>query len=274
MAKDLSGRMKAVVADATRTVRTTDPASGWEEFEAALTQRVSSEISNAAVGLASAANDLAAQLAAEFSEHEAAIAPPLSVALPAAVVGARALVMEGRATPWRGVLVDAGWGGLEALGVMGSILTFTSISLFNPFSLVIGVFIGGKSLRDSRRRDLERRRDQAVAAVERYVQDAVLAAERELEATTRRIRRDLRSTYQRRAEALLRAAQDSLAAAERTIGADPTQRDQRRRQLSARLADLEALAHRAEALARPMTGPGGRSDKHSLGHSPEGSVDE
>jgi phytoene dehydrogenase-like protein len=168
-----------------------------------------------------------------------------------ALAGASALALD--ATRWRGVLVDAGWGGLEALGVLGSILTFTSISLFNPFSLVIGAFIGGKTLRDSRRRELERRREQATEAVARYVQDATRAADRELKSTTRRIRRELRTTYQRRAEAVHRSAREALAAAESTIGTDPAGRDARRQALAERLAELHALDQRALALGAAAT---------------------
>jgi hypothetical protein len=245
--REVGRRMKAVLAEAVATVRGTDPATGWQDFEAALTRQVSAEVSAVAVRVTEAANALAAGLARDFAEEEAAVAPTVLAPAAPELVEGHAVARAG-ATRWRGVLVDAGWGGLEALGVMGSILTFTSISLFNPFSLVIGVFIGGKSLRDSRRRELERRRDQAVEAVTQYVQDAVEAADREFAATTRRIRRELRTTYQRRAEALHRSAREALSAAERTIGADPASRQARRSTVEARLAALEALERRAADL--------------------------
>jgi hypothetical protein len=246
--KDLARRMKAVLADAEGTVRATDPATSWDEFGAALARQVSAEISAVAVALSGAANDLAARLAEEFAAHEASISPLVTVPTAVTAGGDGRLTLRQAGTPWRGVLVDAGWGGLEALGVLGSILTFTSISLFNPFSLVIGVFIGGKTLRDARRREVDRRREQASASVAQYVQDATQAADRELKSTSRRIRRELRTTYQRRADALLRSAQDSLAAAERTIGTDAGRREERRGELGARLAALESLAQRAARL--------------------------
>ena len=245
--REVARRMKAVLAEAEATVRSSDPATGWQDFEAALTRQVSGEVSAVAVRVTEAANALAAGLARDFAEEEAAVAPTVLAPAAPELTEGHAVALAG-ATRWRGVLVDAGWGGLEALGVMGSILTFTSISLFNPFSLVIGVFIGGKSLRDSRRRELERRRDQAVEAVTRYIQDAVEAADREFAATTRRIRRELRTTYQRRAEALHRSAREALSAAERTIGADPAARQARRAAVETRLGELEALERRAAAL--------------------------
>ncbi len=247
--RELARRSKAVLAEAEQTVRTTDPASHWDEFGATLARRVSEEVSAVTVELSAMATDLAARLADEFAAHEAAIAPLVIAPAPPALDGEAPPTLLPAGTPWRGVLVQAGWGGLEALGVMGSILTFTSISLFNPFSLVIGALIGGKSLRDARRREVERRREQATESVAQYVHDAVQAADRELKSTTRRIRRDLGTTYQRRADALLRSAQDALAAAERTIGADGADREGRRRELADRLGRLETLARRADNLA-------------------------
>lgn len=241
---ELARRMKSVTADAERTVRASDPGAAWDEFGAALARRVSEEVSAVAVGVGDLAAALAARLAEEFAEHEAALASTVDARLLAAAsaVAGGAPPALTRTTLRRELVVDAGWGGLEAMGVMGSILAFTSISLFNPFSLVIGVFIGGKTVRDARRRDIERRRDQASDAVAQYVHDAQQAADRELKATSRRIRRELRTTYQRRADALYRSARESLAAAQRTVGGDDARRESRRRELAEQLGELESLA--------------------------------
>jgi hypothetical protein len=150
------------------------------------------------------------------------------------------------------VLVEAGWGGLEALGVMGSILTFTSISLFNPFSLVIGFFVGGRSFRQARQRQVASRREQALEAVNRYLDDAAVAARRERQGTLRRVRRELRTTYQRRAESLHRSARESLAAARRAVETGEPDREARRTDLAARLAQVLALDGRAVALGNSL----------------------
>lgn len=251
--EDLTRRIKGVLVKAEQTVRTTDPASGWEQFEAALTREVSQEISEVAVRLTEGANEVAGRLARHFAEQEAVIAPSITAPGRLPVDGAGAVVLGPRGAAWRGVLVDAGWGGVEALGVLASILTFTSFSLFNPFALVIGALVGGKTLRDSRRREVERRREQALEAITRYGDDAVRAADREFKANARRIRRELRTAYQRRAQALHRSARESLAAANRTLGSDESTRAARHDALAARLRALEALDQRADQLpaARP-----------------------
>ena len=250
--EDLTRRIKAVLVKAEQTVRNTDPASGWEQFEAALTRQVSQEISEVAVRLTEGANEVAGRLARHFAEQEAVIAPTITAPGRLPVDGAGAVALGPRSAAWRGVLVDAGWGGVEALGVLASILTFTSFSLFNPFALVIGALVGGKTLRDSRRREVERRREQALDAITRYGNDAVRAADREFKANARRIRRELRTAYQRRAQALHRSARESLAAANRTLSSDESTRAARQDELASRLHALEALDRRAnELLAAP-----------------------
>lgn len=245
---DLGRRIKAVLVKAEQTLRTTDPASGWEQFEAALTQRVSQEISEVAVRLTEGATEVAGRLARHFAEQEAVIAPTITAPGHLPVDGAGAVALGPRSAAWRGVLVDAGWGGVEALGVMASILTFTSFSLFNPFALVIGALVGGKTLRDSRRREVERRREQTLEAITRYGEDAIRAADREFKANTRRIRRELRTAYQRRAQALHRSARESLAAANRTLGGDESMRAAHHDELASGLRSVEVLDRRADEL--------------------------
>jgi hypothetical protein len=211
---------------------------------------VSHEISEVAVRLTEGANEVAARLARHFAEQEAVIAPTIGAPGRLPVDGAGAVTLGPRSAAWRGVLVDAGWGGVEALGVLASILTFTSFSLFNPFALVIGALVGGKTLRDSRRREVERRRDQAMEAITRYGDDAMRAADREFKVNVRRIRRELRTAYQRRAQALHRSARESLAAANRTLGSDESTRAARHDELVNRLHALEALDRRADELLR------------------------
>jgi uncharacterized membrane protein YccC len=155
----------------------------------------------------------------------------------------------------RGALVDAGWGGVEALGVVGSVLTFTSISLFNPFSLLIGVFIGGRSLRQLRQRELERRQEEATQAITRYLDEAGRDTKRQWHSALRRIRRELRTYFQAQADALHRSARDSHTAARRIADTDagPSQRAEIRRAVGDRLLELETLDQKADALKAALS---------------------
>lgn len=247
---EVTARMRGVASEARKTIMNTDPASHWDDFEAALARQVSSEMAAISTVLLAGAQGIAERIAEHFAEHEATLAPSLDNSV------ARALEVEGRlaaASPtkfeWRGVLLEAGWGGLEGLAAIGSILTFTSISLFNPFALAIGVFVGGKTLRQARKRELLRRREQAIEAIDRYLADAGEAADRQWRASLRNIRRELRTAYQKRAEELHRSTRDSLAAARRSLAAADGNRTTRLADLATRLGRLQALDDRATHLA-------------------------
>ena len=201
--QEVADRLRRVQQEAERTLSTTDPGSSWDEFEAALTRQTSAEIGAASQLVVAGATRLAQRIAEHFVEHEVGIAPALS-AFPAELEPTSPLDLErvGR-TRWRGEVFEAGWGGVEAMGVIAGML---SVGVLNPFSLMIGVLIGGKSLREARQRELEQRRERASEAVERYLDDAKREADRGRQFALRRIRRELRSNYQRRADALYRSA--------------------------------------------------------------------
>jgi hypothetical protein len=251
---EVSARLRTVAADARQTMATSDPAVHWDEFEAALGRQVASEMAAVSATLLDATQVIAQRIAEHFAEHEAAIAPALTTTL-APALAVEASVGLGIATKfeWRGVLLEAGWGGLEGLAAIGSILTFTSISLFNPFALAIGVFVGGKTLRQARKRELQRRREQAIDAIDRYLDDASQAADRQWRASLRTIRRELRTAYQRRAEELHRSTRDSLDGARRSVVAADGDRAVRLGQLAGRLARLQQLDDRATGLGLAAT---------------------
>jgi len=243
---EVAQRLLAVKREAEQTVTSTDPASSWDEFEAALTRRTTGEVGAASQLLVEGANRLAGQIAEYFSEHEAVIAPTLSGA-PSEPVPAQTVGLEStNRMVWRSELLDAGWGGIEAMGAIAGML---SISVLNPFTLVVGVLMGGKSIHQLRQRELEQRRQQAMDAVARYLEDAKQEADRQRKFALRRIRRDLRSSYHRRADALYRSARDSLAAARRAGGADQGGREQRAAELVGELTRLHTLDQRADELA-------------------------
>jgi hypothetical protein len=178
-------------------------------------------------------NDLAANIADQFS----AMAPTLPSEVGPTAMDAPVPSAELMRSQWRGALVHAGWGGVEALGVVGTVLSFASVTLINPFSLVIGAFIGGRSVRQARQRERARRQEQALDAVTRYLDEAALDATRRWRSEIRRIRRELRTYYQEQADSLHRSAQAAAAAARAAAGLSPDQRSA----MVARLDELRAL---------------------------------
>jgi hypothetical protein len=153
---------------------------------------------------------------------------------------------EEAGTPLHSELLEAGWGGIEAVSVIAGVL---SVGLLNPVSLVIGVLMGGKSLRQARQRELEDRRQRAVESVTRYLDDTKREADRGRQLALRRVRRELRTTCQGRAEALYRSARDSLAAATRAIAAGRAGRETRAAEVDAALERLVTFERTADQLA-------------------------
>jgi GTP-binding protein EngB required for normal cell division len=252
---EVETRIREIRSEAERSLAKIDPAAKWDQFEAELARQVSNEMSAISAILLEGAHEVADRIAEHFAGHEAAIAPAFQTDAPG--LTAEAILATGTAkTQWRGVLMEAGWSGLEGLAAIGSILTFTTISLFNPFSLAVGLFIGGKSLHQARHRELQRRRQQALEAVDRYLADAARATDREWRSSLRRIRRELRVAYQERADTLYRSARESLAAARRTGVANEADRAARQASLAADLDSLQALDRRAGQLATALSGSG------------------
>ncbi|MFP5318018.1 MAG: dynamin family protein [Acidimicrobiia bacterium] len=249
MDHEVSRRLLDVRREAERTVTATDPSSAWDEIEAALTRRAAAEVAAAAQAFTEAAGELGRRIAEHFAEHEAVIAPALPVAgadlgLPAA------LEYECDGGPlWRGELFEAGWGGAEAMSAIAGML---SISVFNPFAVVIGVLMGGRTVRQARQRELQERRQQAMQAVDRYLEEARREVARHRQSALRRIRRELLAFYRRRAGGLYRSARDSLAAAQRTLDADRPALEARAAEVATALGRLRAIDGRAQELAATL----------------------
>jgi hypothetical protein len=225
--------MRTVLDEARSTISHIDPASSWDEFSADLTRRMSAEMAVVSSTFLQGVNDLAANIADQFS----AMAPTLPSEVGPTAMDAPVPSAELMRSQWRGALVHAGWGGVEALGVVGTVLSFASVTLINPFSLVIGAFIGGRSVRQARQRERARRQEQALDAVTRYLDEAALDATRRWRSEIRRIRRELRTYYQEQADSLHRSAQAAAAAARAAAGLSPDQRSA----MVARLDELRAL---------------------------------
>ena len=233
-------RLRLVQAETEAAVREADPADGWDDLEATLARRVGAEMSAVSTRLVDGTTQLAQEIGDRFAASGAGVGGGLDVGALTAPAGALRPGGAGN-LQWRRALVEAGWGGVEALGAIGSILTFTSVSLFNPFSLVVGLFIGGRSWRAAKRRGLEQRRDQAVTAIRQYLEDVGEAARRDCRSGLRRARRELRLSYQQRAASMHRSGRAALEAARRAADEGSAAREARRAERTAVLDALDAL---------------------------------
>jgi hypothetical protein len=122
------------------------------------------------------------------------------------------------------------------------------MTLINPFSVGAGLLLGGKTLKDERRRIVTRRQGEAKAAVRRYLDDVKFQASKESRDMLRRVQRDLRDHFTTQAEEMNRSLGDSLRAAERSVKTSKGDRERRLAEIKAELARLETLQHKVRTL--------------------------
>lgn len=252
---DFRTRTRALIREAEEAIDKGDPAKGWEELVAWLQRRAAADIGENYALLAQRARELSARVAEHFGGEVDASEVSLEVAAPEETI--RSIQVTG------GVKKSEGFGsvGLTLMrGTQGGLLTFSmfasiagvGISLTNPIMLGLGLLMGGKTLKDQKQRELAGRRQQAKAAVRKYVDELNISIGKDSRDTLRRVQRELRDTFSARAEEIFRSASESLAGAQRALQQDQATRGERAGALEAELGKLAQVRRRANALA-----PGG-----------------
>jgi hypothetical protein len=254
---DLRERMRAIGRVAERELDEIDPAAAAEEFSAWLRQKVAAAASATFVWTMQRAEWLAGQVAEHFAEDGRQALPEIGRgdrASPLASVGTfRPAEAERFGIGQRLVVgMRGGYGGTLMFGMLGSL---AGLALINPVSVAAGLLLGGKTVRDERKRMLQRRQAEAKNAVRRHLDDVVFQVSKECRDLLREIQRTLRDHFTARAEEVQRSLADSLTAARNAVKTDRAQREARVRDLRAELTRVADLARTAELLD---PGPPGR----------------
>lgn len=127
-----------------------------------------------------------------------------------------------------------GYGGTLMIGMLS---TVAGVAMINPLSVGAGLLLGGKTVRDERKRMLQRRQAEAKAAVRRHVDDVVFQAGKQCRDVLREIHRTLRDHFARQADESQRVYAESLAVTQARV-----------RDLDAELARVANLARMAREL--------------------------
>lgn len=136
-------------------------------------------------------------------------------------------------------------GGLAMFGFLGG---FAGVTLAAPVLAGLGLYLGGRGLKDERHRQLAQRRAQARVAVCKYVDELMFAVTNESREALRVVQRSGRDHFARLAEESQRTATDALAAAKRALEADRADRATRLTDVEAELRRVDGLAQRANAM--------------------------
>jgi hypothetical protein len=248
---DQRNRLRAVLREAESSIDGGDPANTWAELEPWLYRKVAWEASESYRVLAAQTQQLAERVGEHFREMLGGDDPLSAVHLPALRVDDLEVDASAEFHRMGGGEQTLTWlrgtyGGFAMFGMVGSLAGLTAL---NPISLPLGLLLGRKALRDEKERKLTIRRQEAKAAVRRYVDEAQFALGKDLRDGLRRIQRELRDLFQARAEELQRTTNEALAAAQQAAQSTVQERQERLRAVDAELERLETLRQAAAELA-------------------------
>ena len=139
-------------------------------------------------------------------------------------------------------------GGYGGMLMIGMATTLAGLALLNPISIGAGLLFGTKTVRDERKRMLQRRQAEAKQAVRKHIDEVTFQVGKDSRDMLRRTQRQLRDHYSSLAEEVSTSIASSVLAAQSAVNTTTSERQSRIRDLKAELARIEVLATRARAL--------------------------
>jgi signal recognition particle receptor subunit beta len=259
---DLQSRLRAVMHDVETIIDEGDPNETWADTEVWLRRQVAvAGVVNRDL-LIERARELGERVAqafdleagtevevqlAQFSADldELELASVSSLSMPGGRLAS--LVMAGRTSIIVPMLVIS----------LGSVLALPVLAVAG-IAATLGAGIGGKLLKDERKRQRTYRQQQAKAAVRRYVDEVAFVMNKDTRDSLRKTQRQLRDDFQERAALIHRTTAAALTAADRSARLAPAEQSARAAQLSVegeRLRSIRSgLREVALAGARPSAG--------------------
>jgi hypothetical protein len=246
---DLRDRLRSIGREAEQLIDDSDPGEVWEQFSDWFHQQVSSAASANFVWAAERARWLAAQVAEHFAEGA-------DVSLPELRFDDEGIA--GRVDPLSqpdpekfgvGNKIFTGMrGGYGGMLMIGMATTLAGIGMLNPLSIGAGLLFGGKSVRDEKKRLLNKRQGEAKNAVRKHIDEVTFQVGKDSRDMLRRTQRQLRDHFSALAEEVSTSISASVNAAQSAVKTTTAEREKRIRDLKAELGRIESLAERARAL--------------------------
>ncbi|MGH3766947.1 MAG: dynamin family protein [Pseudonocardiaceae bacterium] len=253
---DLNDRMREINRQAEEEIEREDPTKTWGQLSTWVEQEVASAISANLVWATQRARWLATRVADHFSEDEDRLLPKLRTEVADVLGSVRAMQLQKSESFGIGqkalTTLRGGYVGVLMFGMLGTAVGITA-TLFSPLSVGAGLVLGGKTLKDERRRVIARRQQEAKSAVRRYVDDVKFQASKESRDMLRRVQRDLRDHFTTQAEEMNRSLGDSVRAAERSVKTSAVDRERRLGEIKSELYQLETLQQQVRTLGSPQT---------------------
>jgi hypothetical protein len=270
---DLRDRMRHVVRAAEEALDAADPGASWDTFAPWLTEEIGEAVATTFVW----AGERTWWLAERVAEHFALSGDDVRGRLPGVPGAVAALDRSEPEEPAEqtmpgGMLVRAelpqvpvidvpeleriGFANGIVVGMRGSyggvlmvgmVTTLSGLALINPFSIGAGLLLGSKTVRDERKRALQRRRAEAKQAVRRHADEVLHLAGKRSRDLLRDVQRTLRDHFTAQAETLARSVAEAVTAAAAAQEIAANQRERRLRDVRAELGRIELLGERVQA---------------------------
>jgi len=254
---DLRDRMKEISRLAEDELEAGgDPAKVWDQFAGWVQQEVAAAASANFIWATRRVRALARHVADHFSDDREQLLPALRSHPSDAIRSVRAMVAP--KTEDKGVGAKAliglrgGYSSMLMFGMLGTFLGFASA--INPLGIGAAIFMSGKAIGDERKKQATRRKNEARAAMRRYVDDVTFQVAKDSRDRLRVVQRDLRDHFTAQADQLKRSLLESQQATERAVKASRAEREARLTEITKQLEQLDLVRKQARALlSQPAT---------------------
>ena len=248
---DLHERLRTLLQQADELIDRSDPKENADELHAWATRQVAHQVVGTFDVLSSKTGELAAQVSAHFAADLPLDLLGPAVRAPDHVLDAVGFDLRARdARPRRTESVlTAARGTYSGAMMLGFAANLIALPLALPATIAAGAALGGKALRDERRRQVDMRRLDARRAIQRYVERVAAIADKDLRDALRQTERRLRDAFQNLALGLIATTGDALQTVERAAHLDDTARRSRLETVDQQLAGVTDVRERAAALA-------------------------
>jgi hypothetical protein len=252
---DLRDRVRQVLRTAEETLEVVDPARVWDQFDPWLADELGRAVATTYLWAGERTWWLAEKVAAHFADPETDADTPDRAPVPEGRFVAELSALPELVPPdlecmnlTQGVLsgLKGSYGGVLMVGL---ITTLSGMALINPFSIGAGVLLGGRTVRDERRRALRRRRLDARRVVRQHTEEVQFVLGKHTKDMLREVQRTLRDHFAARAEEASAGVAATVAAATAARKLDADVRRRRTAEVRAELARLDDLLARCGAPA-------------------------
>jgi Dynamin family len=262
---DLRDRLRSIGRQAEQLIDDGDPGDTWDQLAQWVQQQVSSAASANFVWAADRARWLASQVAEHFAQGADVSLPQLRFD-DQGIAGKVNPLEQPEIEKFKigSALMTGSRGGYGGMLMVGMATTLAGFALLNPISLGAGLLFGGKTVRDERKRLLQKRRSDAKQAVRKHIDEVTFQVGKDSRDMLRGTQRQLRDHFSAIAEEVSTSLAASVVAAQSAVKTTGAEREKRIRDLKAELARIEAVGDRARKLmeqapaARPAAVTSGR----------------